>query len=311
MATVTVGFVKAVPPLGLGTWAWGDTLYWQYGRGYDKTSVREAFRAAVAAGITLLDTAEVYGLGESERLIGEFCREEPKPLAIATKFMPLPWRWGAAAVTQALQASLDRLQMKSVALYQVHQPVSFLLSQRTLLHTLAAAVRAGQIGAIGVSNYSARQMREAHRLLAEVGVPLAFNQMPYSLLARQIERNGVMATAQELGVKILAYSPLAQGLLTGKYKATAPPKGGRQLNPQFGAEALFRMEPLLRLLREIGAAYDRTPSQVALNWAIAKGTIPIPGAKNAAQATENAGALGWMLSNDEVTALDRASQNLS
>ncbi|HAN44980.1 MAG TPA: 2,5-didehydrogluconate reductase [Cyanobacteria bacterium UBA8156] len=311
METVTVGLMPEVLPLGIGTWAWGDTLYWQYGQGYDKASVREAFRAAVAAGITLLDTAEVYGLGESERLIGEFCRDEPKPLAIATKFMPLPWRWGAAAVTQALQASLDRLQMKSVALYQVHQPVSFLLSQRTLLHTLAAAVRAGQIGAIGVSNYSAAQMREAHHLLAEVGVPLAFNQMPYSLLARQIERNGVLATAQELGVKILAYSPLAQGLLTGKYKATAPPKGGRQLNPQFGADGLFRIEPLLRVLQEIGAQFERTPSQVALNWAIAKGTTPIPGAKNAAQAIENAGALGWMLSSDEVAALDRASQHLS
>lgn len=189
--------------------------------------------------------------------------------------------------------------------------MSFLLSQHTLLHTLAAAVQAGKIGAIGVSNYGATQMREAHRRLAEVGVPLAFNQMPYSLLARQIERNGVMALAQELGVKILAYSPLAQGLLTGKYTATAPPKGGRQLNPQFGADGLFRVEPLIRLLREIGETYDRTPSQVALNWAIAKGTIPIPGAKNAAQATENAGALGWLLSAEDVAALDRVSARLS
>ncbi|NJK61065.1 MAG: aldo/keto reductase [Oscillatoriales cyanobacterium SM2_1_8] len=180
-----------------------------------------------------------------------------------------------------------------------------------LSRSWAAAVKQGKIGAIGVSNYSAAQMREAHGLLAAVGVPLAFNQMPYSLLARQIEHNGVMATARNLGVKILAYSPLAQGLLSGKYKAVAPPKGGRQLNPQFGAEGLFRIEPVIQMLREVGEQYDRTPSQVALNWAIAKGTVPIPGAKTPDQATENAGALGWQLAAEDVAALDRVTADLS
>jgi aryl-alcohol dehydrogenase-like predicted oxidoreductase len=299
---------QSIAPLGIGTWAWGDSLFWSYGKDYGAAELEAAFVASLDAGITLFDTAEVYGLGESERLVGRFAQTAGRPLQLATKYMPLPWRWDGAAVTQALTDSLQRLQVGAVDLYQVHQPISFLLSQETLMQTLATAVQQGKIKAVGVSNYSADQMRQAHRLLADRGVPLAVNQVSYSLLDRKIERNGTLDTARELGVLILAYSPLAQGLLTGKYGVDtnrATITGARQLDPRFSRKGLEKIAPVVALLQEIGGTYDRTPAQVALNWLIARGNVmPIPGAKTAAQVQQNAGALGWLLDEQAQTRID-------
>lgn len=310
--TLTLGSNgAAVAPLGIGTWAWGDRLFWSYGRDYDAAQLAEAFHAAVNAGVTLFDTAEIYGLGESERLLGTFMKQTQQPVQIATKYFPMPWRFTSDAVADALSASLKRLQVPSIALYQVHMPFDFLMSKTTLMNALADEVQQGRIGAIGVSNYTAEQMRQAHDILAQRGVPLAVNQMPYSLLGRQIERNGVMATARELGITILAYSPLAQGLLTGKYTPDSAhhPTGARRINPQFSREGLEKIAPVVQLLKEIGEKYDRTPAQVALNWLIAQGNvIPIPGAKNADQARQNAGALGWTMTKAEIEQIDRVTR---
>jgi aryl-alcohol dehydrogenase-like predicted oxidoreductase len=199
------------------------------------------------------------------------------------------------------------LQVKRIDLYQVHQPVSFLMTQKTLMNALADEVKQGRILALGVSNYSAEQMREAHKYLGDRGIPLAVNQVRYSLIDRQIETNGILDTARSLGVKILAYSPLAQGLLTGKYTSTKPPIGARQFSARFGNDGLFKIEPLLKLLRQTAEGHDRTIGQVALNWLIAKGVVPIPGAKNAEQARQNAGALGWQITSEEIELLDRVS----
>lgn len=300
-----------VPALGIGTWAWGDSLFWNYGKDYGEADVRAAFEAAIAAGVNFFDTAEVYGLGESEKLLGRFMQETDAPVQIATKYFPLPWRFSAEAVADTLRASLERLQTEQVTLYQVHMPFAFFMSQQTLMHALADAVKQGRIQSVGVSNYSAEQMREAHRYLAEKGVPLAVNQMQYSLLHRKIERNGVLDAARELGVTILAYSPLAQGLLTGKYtpENDKTPSGARQLDPRFNKSGLEKIAPVLKLLREIGDRYDRTPAQVALNWLIAQGNvIPIPGAKNAKHARQNAEALGWMLTPEEQAAIDQVTR---
>lgn len=210
-------------PLGIGTWAWGDKLFWTYGKDYGAEEVKSAFQKAIDLGITLFDTAEIYGLGESERIIGEMVRQNGRDSAlIATKYMPLPWRVSAKQVESAIEHSLERLQVKYIDLYQIHQPVSFLMAQSKLLDVLAEAVKTGKIRALGVSNYSAQQMRSAYEYLKQKGIPLAVNQVQYSLLARQIESNGVLQTARELGITILAYSPLAQGLLTGKYTALKP-----------------------------------------------------------------------------------------
>ncbi|MGI0488331.1 aldo/keto reductase [Pantanalinema rosaneae CENA516] len=310
--TVTLGQTNiTVPALGIGTWAWGDNLFWSYGKEYGAEQVQAAFNTAVAEGITFFDTAEVYGFGESERLLGQFMQHTDQPIQIATKYFPLPWRFNAQAVADALDASLQRLQVNQVALYQVHAPLDFFLGQKSLMNALANAVEQGKIGAIGVSNYSAQQMRQAHQLLAERGIPLAVNQVRYSLLTRQIESNGILETARELGITILAYSPLAQGLLTGKYTVdhSAALTGARRLDPRFNHSGLAKIAPLITALQKIGEAHQRTPAQVALNWLMAQGNvIPIPGAKTADQARQNAGALGWNLTRSELEQLSDLSR---
>ncbi|MEA5597724.1 aldo/keto reductase [Rivularia sp. UHCC 0363] len=301
----------SVTPLCLGTWAWGDKLFWNYGNEYGSEQVEQAFNAAIEAGITFFDTAEVYGLGLSEELLGQFIKKTDKQVQIATKFGPLPWRFSAESVSDALTESLKRLQVQQVALYQVHWPFTFFLSQETLMNALATEVELGRIKAIGVSNYSQSQMQEAHEILARRGIPLAVNQVRYSLLTRQVETQGIISAAKQLGVTILAYSPLAQGLLTGKYTTdnTINPTGARKIDPRFSKDNLQKIEPVISLLRTIGEKYSRTPAQVALNWLIAQGNvIPISGVKTAEQVQQNAGALGWKLSDDEVAQLDRISR---
>ncbi|MEY3331762.1 MAG: hypothetical protein RLZZ176_62 [Cyanobacteriota bacterium] len=310
MQTITLGKNGlAVSPLCIGTWAWGDKLFWNYGDGYGEEQLQAAFSAALDAGVTFFDTAEVYGLGLSEQFLGQFMKQTTQKLQIATKFGPLPWRWDSKSVSEALTASLQRLQVDRIELYQVHWPFTFFLSQETLMNTLADEVKRGRIGAVGVSNYSAAQMREAHQILAARGVPLAVNQMRYSLLTRQIEGNGIYQTARDLGVTILAYSPLAQGLLTGKYTPSQHPTGARSIDPRFSQDGLNKIASVLSILREIGEKYNRTPAQVALNWLIAQGNvIPIAGVKNAAQVKENVGALGWQMTKDEIAELEKITR---
>ena len=309
-----------VPSLGLGTWSWGDSIFWQYGGAYGADDVRAAFNASLATGVNFFDTAEIYGLGKSEEIIGQCVQARNKVNAaegtppceaiVATKYMPLPWRFSGQSVADALTASLKRLKLPSVALYQVHWPFDFLMSQKTLMNALADEVDQGRIRTIGVSNYSAKQMREAHSYLAERGIPLAVNQVQYSLLHRDIESNGVLEAAQNLEVTILAYSPLAQGLLTGKYTVGSDlqPTGARRIDPKFSKKGLQKIEPVLAALQSIGEAHGKTQVQVALNWLVGKGNVvPIPGAKNAKQAEQNAGALGWEMSDSDREQLDTVS----
>lgn len=310
--TITLGKNgPVVTPLCLGTWAWGDKLFWNYGDGYGPEQLKEAFTVALEAGVTFFDTAEIYGLGTSEKFLGQFLQQTQQPVQIATKFGPLPWRFTGQSVSDALTESLKRLELERIALYQVHWPFTFFLSQETLMNALADEVQRGRIGAVGVSNYSAAQMREAQQILAARGVPLAVNQVRYSLLSRQIESQGILATARELGITILAYSPLAQGLLTGKYTVNSgeTPTGARKIDPQFSKEGLQKISPVISLLQQFGEKYQRTPAQVALNWLIAQGNvIPIAGVKTAQQVKQNAGALGWRLSDDEISELEKVSR---
>jgi aryl-alcohol dehydrogenase-like predicted oxidoreductase len=311
MQTIALGQNgPTVTALGIGTWSWGDKLFWNYGSDYGTSQVREAFEATLDSGISFFDTAEVYGFGESEKLLGQFMKEIGRPTQIATKYFPLPWRLTGQSVSDALTESLKRLRVEQVALYQVHMPFSFFMSQETLMNTLADEVKRGRIATVGVSNYSAEQMREAHGYLAARGVPLAVNQVQYSLLARKIERNGILDTARQLGVTILAYSPLAQGLVTGKYTPEKDFKfnDARRIDPRFSKQGLEKIAPVVSLLRQIGEKRDRTPAQVALNWLIAQGVVPIPGAKTAQQAKQNAGALGWSLSEEEFAQIEQITR---
>jgi aryl-alcohol dehydrogenase-like predicted oxidoreductase len=174
---------------------------------------------------------------------------------------------------------------------------------------VAEAVEAGKVRAVGVSNYSAAQMRLAHEALAKRGIPLASNQVQYSLVYRKPEVDGTLDACRELGITLMAYSPLGMGMLTGKYSAQHRPGGFfRRILPSFGRKALDDVQPVLGLLREIGERYSKTPSQVAIRWLLENPIVlPIPGAKNGAQAAENAGALTFALTPEEVQALDQAT----
>ncbi|HUC37467.1 MAG TPA: aldo/keto reductase [Acidimicrobiales bacterium] len=300
----------SIPLLGVGTWAWGDRSTWGMGS-YDtdltRNSIQEAWNASIDAGVTLFDTAEVYGRGESERIIGSMLARDPQratSVVIATKFMPSPWRLLVqSALLRSLRASLQRLGLPSIDLYQLHGPIS-LRSHSALADALAAAHEAGLVKAVGVSNYSARETRSMAAALHGRGMQLATNQIEFSLLRRSPETSGLLATCAELGVLPLAYSPIGQGRLTGKYSAAHPPSGNRT----FANHPMAVVDRVVAELRRIGDKYGgKTPSQVALNWVMAKGAVPIPGAKNRHQAEENAGALGWRIDEEDLAQLDRAA----
>ncbi|HET6946434.1 MAG TPA: aldo/keto reductase [bacterium] len=292
-----------VPAVGVGTWQWGDRMYWGFGKDFSEQDVFAAFEESVRAGATFFDTAEVYAGGRSERFLGEFVRQTHAPVLIATKFMPYPTRLNGGALRKALVRSLTRLGLPVVDLYQMHWPFPP-VSIETWMDAMAEAHQAGLIRAVGVSNYSVEQMRRAHDALARHGIPLASNQVKFSLIDRESQQSGLLDACRELGVTFIAWGPLSKGVLTGKYGAGHRPPGmrGRRFTPQVFAT----LDPLLRLIKEIAATRAKTPAQVALNWCLAKGTLPIPGAKTGAQARENAGALGWSLTQEEVALLDRA-----
>jgi aryl-alcohol dehydrogenase-like predicted oxidoreductase len=299
-------FLHAIE-FGLGAWQWGDRLIWQYGQTHGDEDCRAAFEVSLEAGIRFVDTAEVYGSGRSERLLGQFLKETDQPVLVATKYFPFPWRLQKKSLIRALRGSLERIGVESVDLYQIHQPYS-LLPIENLMEAMAEAVKEGLTRTVGVSNYNQTQMLRAYSALARKDIPLAANQVTYSLLNRAVEKNGLLARCKELGVRLIAYSPIEKGLLTGKYTTENPPSGVR--GQRYGS-LLPKIGPLLKLMTEIGQEHGgKSKTQVALNWCIYKGTMPIPGAKNATQAEENAGALGWKLTEEEVAKLDEASDSV-
>ncbi len=297
-----------VTPLGTGAWAWGDRLTWGYGGGtYTDADLREAFRITLEAGINWFDTAEIYGSGRSETLLGRFIRESNQRVIVATKFFPFPWRLRQSSLLDALRRSLERLGLQQVDLYQIHFPFPPMPVEHWV-NGLADAVEAGLTRAVGVSNYDVEQTRRAYNTLKARGIPLASNQVEYSLLQRKPERNGLLQYCREQNITLIAYSPIAKGILTGKYTPEHTPPGmrGRKYNRAY----LTRVQPLLELLKQIGEAHGKSQSQVALNWVLCKGAVAIPGAKNVRQAQENAGALGWRLTDGEVHELDQVSERV-
>ncbi len=296
----------SISPLGVGTWQWGDRTIWGYGRGqYTDADLEAAFRAGLQAGINFFDTAEVYGGGRSETLLGQFIRTVEVPVVVATKFFPGSGRRNRRDLLQALRGSLRRLGMEQVALYQIHWPDPA-VPDEVWADALADAVEAGLTRAAGVSNYSLEQVRRTAEVLARRGLPLASVQVEYSLLERTPEQDGLLDYCRQNRVTLIAYSPLAKGMLTGKYTPQNPPPGERRR--EYGPR-LESIQPLVARMREIGQAHGgKTPAQVALNWLIGQGAVPIPGAKNERQAQDNAGAMGWSMTEEEMRALDEASR---
>jgi aryl-alcohol dehydrogenase-like predicted oxidoreductase len=269
-----------VSPIGVGTNRWGS-------RGPADSAWRETFDAIASAGINLMDTAEIYMLGASERTIGRCIRESGRRPLVLTKFFPMPWRLGREAMKKALKRSLARLQLPQVDVYLLHFPFGP-VPLETWVDALADVAKEGLSRAVGISNCNPEQTRRAHAVLAARGVPLACNEVEYSLLKRGPERSGLLSLCRELGTTMIAYRPLASGVLAGK--------GSPETNT--------RLRPLLDAMKRVGESHGRSPSQVAINWVVCKGALPIPGARDARHARENAGSLGWRLSAAEVAELD-------
>jgi aryl-alcohol dehydrogenase-like predicted oxidoreductase len=244
------GSEVSIPPLGVGTWAWGDKGTWGmggYDSSYSEATIREAWDASIEAGIVLFDTAEIYGGGESERIIGRLLAAEPsvrQKVVIASKFMPSPWKLAVtSALVSAARASLERLGIESIDLYQIHGPVS-LRSHSALADALAAAHAEGLIKAVGVSNYSVKETRAIGAALEKRGLRLASNQIEFSLLRTMPEKVGLLECCRELGVVPLAYSPIGQGRLTGKYTAGQPtPQDPHVRQPPDGLGGSDRRRP--------------------------------------------------------------------
>jgi aryl-alcohol dehydrogenase-like predicted oxidoreductase len=223
--------------------------------------------------------------------------------------MPYPWRLAKGELRLALLRSLKRLGIPHVDLYQMHWPFPP-VSIKSWMDAMSDVVADGLVRAIGVSNYSTTQTTIAFEALAKPKIPLASNQVRYSLLERYPERSGLVELCKKLDITIIAYSPLEKGILTGKYTPDNVPTGFRSW--RYNKTYLIKTEPLLNALREIGKTHaNMTPTQVALNWLMCKGAVPIPGARNMHQAQENAGCLGWQLSGEEVNRLDKISDEVT
>ncbi len=306
---------SAVTGVGVGTWAWGNQFLWGYDPAQDET-LAACFRRAVELGLTFFDTADSYGTGRyggrSESLLGEFVEALPpdrrQRLTVATKLAPFPWRLGRRGFEGAFEASrrrlrghLDRVQLHwSTARYAPWQ-------EGALLEGLADLVAAGRVGSLGVSNLGPRRLRRVHEQLARRGLRLASLQVQLSLLAPEaLTDQGVAPVCRELGIELLAYSPLALGLLAqppGEARATlAPGPRGllfRRLRP--------RIQPLLQTMERIAASHDAPMAAVAINWCRAHGALPLVGMRRPDQAEAAAAAATWCLEEEERRDLDRVA----
>lgn len=306
--------------IGLGCWQFsnGEGLVGRYWKKLDLEVVRSIVDVSVSAGVNWFDTAEAYGRGASEHLLARVLSTSPprqSRLYVADKWWPTLHR--AADIHASFADRLEHLAPLGIDLYQIHNPFS-LSTVNAQMKAMAELVEAGKISAIGVSNFSARRMRAAARALSRHGMSLASNQVRYSLLDRRIESNGVLEAARQAGVSIIAYSPLAQGLLSGKFhrepEAAKRLSGPRRMLPAFRPRGLAKTRPLIDELTAIASSHGATPAQVALAWTVHfhQGLVfAIPGATSISQARDNASAMELELSPGELSRLDHLSLALA
>ena len=300
-----------VPRLGIGAMTWGDKkevprfspARLAYGLAEGGDEQQKALDTSVNAGAGFVDTAAFYGKGASEKRVGELARG--KNVFVATKF-PFSMLAGADRLPYDLEHSLERLQREVIDLYQVHYPSPWRPIPK-LMDLMADAVKAGKIRAVGVSNFSAAQMREAHAALARRGIPLASNQVQYSLLHRRPEVDGVLDASRELRGYFHRLHASCFRRPDGQVLDDKRADRLRKRTRLFKRETLEALSPVMALLGEIGGRYGKSQGQVALRWLIERGALPIPGAKNGAQAAHNAGALTFSLAPGEVEAVDQAT----
>ncbi|MEM8828941.1 MAG: aldo/keto reductase [Cyanobacteria bacterium P01_G01_bin.19] len=306
----------SLPQMGCGTWAWGNRLLWGYDKSMD-SQLQEVFNLCVDNEVTLFDTGDSYGTGrlngQSEKLLGKFDREyrgaNKDNICLATKLAAYPWRLTRKSMVKAAEASMER--MGRVDLAQMHWSTAnyFPWQEEQLLDGLGDLYERGLVKGIGLSNYGTKRLKRIHAKFSRRSIPIATLQVQYSLLSTYpVTELGIKETCDELGIKLIAYSPLCLGILTGKYSDPSTyPKGLRGF--------LFRRlvpesKSLLACLKAIADERDKTMAQVAINWCISKGAIPIPGAKNTIQAKENIAAQNWRLDAGEISELDRAAAGI-
>jgi aryl-alcohol dehydrogenase-like predicted oxidoreductase len=303
-----------VSPIGLGLmqFAGGIGFLRFMFRKLPSETMIQIVKTALDGGINWFDTAEIYGNGSSERSLANVLKalnQNNIDVVIATKWFPLFRTSGN--ISKTIDLRLQCLDGYNIDLYQVHFPYSF-SSIREIMNKMADLVKTGKIRSIGVSNYSAEQMRHAHEVLADHGLPLASNQVHYSLLNRRIESNNILETGKQLGITIIAYSPLESGLLSGKFHnnsssfSNAPFYRRVRLKSQ-----LEKSRKLIETLKEIATVHSGTTAQVALNWLITfhdQAVVAIPGASTMKQAQDNAAAMNFTLSSAELAQIDHVSR---
>lgn len=341
-----VGRVSAGPisisAMGVGTWSWGNRLLFDYNPSQDE-EIYQAYCAVRDAGVTLFDTADSYGTldmnGRAEILLGRFekryleekAKDEgaiakeswqnafsifgkpatnavPLPQQVATKLAPYPWRVTPQSLVNAVKGSLRRLEQDQLTLAQLHwsttnyQP----LQEKALWEGLGDVYDAGLCEAVGVSNYGPIQLKKINQYLKEREVPLATVQTQYSLMTYQYSKD-MNQVCKEENCRLISYSPLCLGLLTGKYTLDNLPRGITNPRRQLFRELLPGAKNLLNTLEAIGKEINKSQTQVAINWALCKDTVPITGVRTLEQARENLGAYGWNLTPSMVEELDRAA----
>ena len=304
-----------VTPIGLGTWQFSKqkNLAGKFWPSLEDELIEKVVSLSIEGGINWFDTAEIYGNGASEKELSLALKKlniKPGEKLIATKWWPM-FRF-ASNINKTIDVRINTLSPYSIDLYQVHQPWGFSNEKDEML-AMAKLVEKNLIKNIGVSNFSALKMKNAWETLDKKGIPLASNQVPYSLLNRKIESNGIMEMAKKLGISIIAYSPLTQGLVTGKFHDNPELLnniGFRKYSPLFKPSGLEKSKPVVELVKEFAIKYNVTPSQIALNWLInfnGDTVVAIPGATKETHAKENTGAMTFNLSNEDIIKLDKVS----
>jgi aryl-alcohol dehydrogenase-like predicted oxidoreductase len=305
-----------VTPIGLGVmqFAGGKGIFRMMFNDLSQGKMNAIVKAALDGGINWFDTAELYGRGRSERGLANGLKDagvKDDEVVVATKWSPMLRT--AGNIPRTIGQRIKYLGGYSIDLFMVHQPWGF-SSPEAEMNAMADLLLAGKIRSVGVSNFNAEQMRRAHDALEKRGIPLAVNQMQYSLLHRNIETDGVLDVAKELGVTIVAWSPLAQGILSGRFHKDPE----RLKNTPFARRMMMRRElvrtqPLIAVLEDISMNYDATPAQVALNWLIhfqGDRVVAIPGASKVEQAEQSAAAMNFVLSGEDMDRLDEVSRAL-
>lgn len=293
-----------VSVIGLGTWQIGTRL-WGWGADYNESDAIATIHQAIDLGINFIDTAEIYGEGRSEDIIGKAIAGRRDEVFLATKVWVTNLSYDK--LLKAAERSLRRLGVDVIDLYQVHWPNPLIPIEQTM-KGMEKLVKEGKVRCIGVSNFSLNQLKRAQDALSSEEI--VSNQVEYNLLNRKIEKD-LLPYARQEKITVIAYSPLARGVLTGKYAPGNVPKDLlRRVDILFSSENLRRAKKILDVLREIAERRGKSISQVALNWLIKEpSVIAIPGAKKPAHVVMNAGATGWRLTDEEIKRIDEVSRS--